>query len=273
MEMQLLHVFRNTPFGREMLLQSAYFCKTAGISPVIYVPEHLKLLMYFDNDVVQVNLDRSYRRSRATARNHATEVFVSLGLNPPKFLIPRNFTTPSLPDIPVDFDFMTCPRNTRAISGWTGLDAAMRRIMKSARFPVLIPGAAFKPFTRIAVMFGGSANAVQAFKLGTRLGRLTNMPVELFTQENPRNRKKDLEAVLLKKGLSIELERSVANWRVFPDGDFGENLYNVPHDALVVLGAAGGGAIKPLFSRSIPGIIHSILPNSLLVVGPNYRYS
>jgi len=48
----LLHVFRNTPKGREVLMQSLYFCKLTGVSIVIYIPEHTKFLMYFDNDAV-----------------------------------------------------------------------------------------------------------------------------------------------------------------------------------------------------------------------------
>ena len=67
MDQQLLHIFRNNPLGRETLLQSLYFCKTMGVAPVIYIPEHTKFLMYFENDVVQVDLDSSYLTSPETA--------------------------------------------------------------------------------------------------------------------------------------------------------------------------------------------------------------
>jgi len=273
MEMQMLHVFRNTPHGRETLLQTAYFCKSAGISPVVYIPGHLKFLMYFDNDVVQVDLNPSYLRSPATARDHAADVFADLGLPPPKFIVPKHFTASALPDIPVDFDFMTCPHSISDLSARIGpgyVGPRVRRILQSARFPVLIPSAVYKPFNRIAVLFGDPANAVRAFRLGVRLGRLMEMPVTLFTREN-RHGKTDYEGLLAKKGLSVDLEQSVTEWHVLPDHDFEDNLYRVPHDALVVLGAAGHGLIRSLLFGSIMEKIQTVLPNSLLIVGQNYR--
>ena len=74
MEAQLFHIFRNNPLGRETLLQSLSFCKRVDASPVIYIPKHLKFLMYFENDVVQIDLDDSYLTSPNTALEHATEL-------------------------------------------------------------------------------------------------------------------------------------------------------------------------------------------------------
>src|SRR6056297_724358 len=91
MDLQLLHIFRNTPLGRELMLQSAYFCRLLKILPVIYVPQYMKFLMYFENDVVQVDLDGSYLRSPSTARDHAAEIIRQQGLAEPKFLEPKNF--------------------------------------------------------------------------------------------------------------------------------------------------------------------------------------
>ena len=65
MAKQLLHIFRNTPFGRETLLQSANFCRQLDVTLVIYIPEYTKFLMYFDNDVVQIDLDHSYLSSHS----------------------------------------------------------------------------------------------------------------------------------------------------------------------------------------------------------------
>ena len=35
MEARLLHIFRNTPLGRETLLQSIYFCKQMAVTPIV----------------------------------------------------------------------------------------------------------------------------------------------------------------------------------------------------------------------------------------------
>jgi nucleotide-binding universal stress UspA family protein len=60
------------------------------------------------------------------------------------------------------------------------------------------------------------------------------------------------------------------NWHFFEDGRLEENLYAIPHDSLVVLGAFGHGLIRDLVFGSKMEKIQSTLPNNLLVVGPNY---
>ncbi len=275
MEKQMLHIFRNTPFGREMMLQTAYFCRNLQINPVIYIPGHLKFLMYFENDVVQVDMDQSYLRAPDTARQHAAEIVTAEGLQPPKFIEPKHFTASTLPDIPVDFDFMTCPRSISDLSSKIGLGyigPRVRRIVQSARFPVLIPSSVYKPWKSIVVFFGGSANAVKALRLGIRLGRLSGKPVDVFTQEGRRTRK-DYEDILEEQKLSRDMENSVNEWQLFSSGDFRNNLYHVPHDALVILGAYGHGLLKELLFGSTMETVQTMLPNTLLIVGPHYRAS
>ena len=107
MDLKIFHIFRNTPLGRETLLQSIYFCNKVGVSPVIYIPKFTKFLMYFENDVVQIDLDASYLTAPDTALTHATELVERTGLQP-NFLNPKHFTASTLPDIPTDFDFLCC---------------------------------------------------------------------------------------------------------------------------------------------------------------------
>ena len=273
MDLQLLHIFRNTPLGRELLLQSAYFCRTLGVLPVIYVPRYMKFLMYFENDVVQVDLDGSYLRAPDTAREHATEVVGNQELPEPKFLEPKNFTASTLPDLPVNFDFMCCPRTISDLSSKIGLGyigPRVRRIIRSARFPVLIGCSVFKPWQSITVFFGGSANAIKALRLGFRLARLTGFPLDVFTQEGRRDRRY-YEGVIEKENLGPEMDQHVREWQIYDSGDFIDNMYDVPHDALVVAGAYGHGVIKDVFFGSTLEKIQTHLPNNLLIVGPNYR--
>lgn len=273
MDLQLLHIFRNTPIGRELLLQSTYFCRNLGILPVIYVPSYMKFLMYFENDVVQVDLDGSYLREPATAMAHAVAIVRSQGLPEPKFLEPKNFTASTLPDIPVNFDFMTCPRSVSDLSSKIGLGyigPRVRRIIHSARFPVLLGASVYKPWQSIAVFFGGSANAVKALRLGFRLSRLSGMPLDVFTQEDKR-KKSYYEGVIEKESLGAEMDKYVREWRVYESGDFMDNIYDVAHDALVIAGAYGHGLVKEMLFGSTLEKIQSHLPNQLLIVGPNYR--
>ncbi|MBA2881536.1 hypothetical protein HNR65_001863 [Desulfosalsimonas propionicica] len=273
MEMQMLHIFRNTPLGREMLLQSAYFCKQLEILPLIYIPDYVKFLMYFENDVVQVDLDASYLKAPDSAKAHASEIIQGMGLPQPRFFTPKHFTASTLPDLPVDFDFMCCPRSISDLSSKIGLGyigPRVRRIVKSARFPVLIPSAVYKPWTSIAVLFGGSSNAVKALRLGIRLSRRCGLPLDVFS--HPENRsQKDYENIIQEAGLKDDFDNYVRTWRISESRPFQENLYEIPHDALLVLGAYGHGLIKELLFGSTMEIVQTVTPNSMLIVGPNYR--
>jgi nucleotide-binding universal stress UspA family protein len=271
MHSQLLHIFRNTPLGRENFMQSMYFCKKVGATPVVYIPKHIKFLMYFDNDVVQVDLDGSYLTDPATAEAHALELLAGHDLIP-KFLTPKNFTASTLPDIPTNFDFMCCPRSISDLSSKIGLGyigPRVRRIVSSARFPVLITSSVFKPWKHVTVFFGGSANALNALKLGLRLARETGVPLNLFTQAETYSRE-EYEAVIQDHNLKEELERLQQRWNFFEEGTFESNLYQVPHDALVILGACGHGLIRDLVFGSKMEQVQSTIPNNLLIVGPRY---
>ncbi|HKK90248.1 MAG TPA: universal stress protein [Desulfobacteraceae bacterium] len=271
METTLFHVFRNTPLGREIFMQSLYFCRQANASIVVYLPEYTKFLMYYENDVVQVDLDDSYLTMPDTAKKHARQLADDSGITP-RFIEPKNFTASTLPDIPVDFDFMCCPRSISDLSSKISLGhigPKVRRIINAARFPVLMPSALFKEWESIVVFFGGSANAVKALKLGLLLSRLSNKPLDLFTQAGRRS-KEDFQEILEQKNLDKEVEEQARDWHFFTEGKFKHNLYQVPHNALVVLGAYGHGVVKDVLFGSTMEIVQSTLPNTMLIAGPNY---
>jgi nucleotide-binding universal stress UspA family protein len=266
MKPQLLHIFRNTPFGRETLLESSYFCKTLSIEPVIYIPKTTKFLMYFENDVVQVDLDKSYLTALDTAREHATAIVRSAGLEP-LFFEPKDYTASSLPDVPTHFDYMCCPRSIIDLSSKIGLGyigPRVRRIVNGARFPVYIPNPVFKEWKSVTVLFGGSANAAKAVRLALRISRLSGYPLRAFTQLEGETQD-DYERIIRKQGI----EEGFKDWVLFDGGDFKENLYEVAHDALVVVGAYGHGLIRQLTFGSKMEIIQSVLPNSMVIAGPH----
>jgi nucleotide-binding universal stress UspA family protein len=272
MDPKLFHIWRNTPLGREGLLQSLYFCKTLRCGIVIYIPKFTKFLMYFENDVVQVDLDSSYLTDPSTALDHAMELAREAGITP-TFLEPKNFTASTLPDISTAFDFMCCPRSISDLSSKIGLGyigPRVRRIVQSAKFPVVISSPAFKPWQRIVVFFGGSVNALKSLRLGLSLHRRAGMPLEIFTQTENRTRQ-DYEKVLEEANLNKDLENAKAQWHFFESGNFEENLYKVPHDALVVLGAYGHGLIKDFIFGSKMEKIQSTVSNNLLIVGPKFQ--
>ncbi len=272
MDRTLLHIFRNTPFGRETLLQSLYFCKKLNITPVIYIPEQIKFLMYYENDVVQIDLDDSYLTDPNTAMDHTMKIMEYVKMQP-QFFTPKNFTASTLPDIPTNFDFMCCPRSISDLSSKIGLGyigPRVRRIVKSAKFPVLITSPVYKEWKSITVFFGGSANAAKALKLGIRMARETSMPLEIFTHAEKGKHQDFYESVIKDQGLTSEVARYCKTWRFYESGKFQENLYDIPHDALAIVGAYGHGLLKDILFGSTMETIQSTISNNLLVVGPNY---
>jgi hypothetical protein len=271
MENRLLHIFRNNPFGRETLLQSSYFCKKVGASLVIYIPKTTKFLMYFDNDVVQVDLDKSYLWSPETAIKHAKELVEQAGMSV-MFFEPKHYTASTLPDIHTNFDYMCVPRSISDMSSKIGLGyigPRVRRIVKSARFPVLITSPVFKAWNSIVVFFGGSVNAVKALRLGFQVARASGMSLDVFTQIGKYS-EKDCMKVIKERDLEREKDLYINNWHFFENNNFEDNLYMIPHDALVILGAYGHGVIKDILFGSKLEIIQSTISNNLLIAGPNY---
>jgi hypothetical protein len=145
----------------------------------------------------------------------------------------------------------------------------VRRIVKSARFPVLITSPVFKPWNSIVVFFGGSVNAVKALRLGFQVARASGMSIDVFTQTG-KYCEEDCTNVIKERNLEREKELYINKWHFFENNNFEDNLYEIPHDALVILGAYGHGVIKDILFGSKLETIQSTISNNLLIAGPNY---
>jgi hypothetical protein len=270
MPFELLHIFRNTPFGRETLMQSAFFCQQMGMPIDIYVPRESQFLMYFEHGVVTVDLDRSYLRSPDSAHDHAREIVESLEVRH-SFFEPTRFTA-GLPDLRSDYAFMSCPRSISDLStkiGFGQIGSRVRAIVKQAPFPVLIPAASFKQWKCVVCFFGGSANASVALRCARYLSERSAAPLHIFTQAE---QEKDFYRDRLENASVLQdIAMDRTDWLYFESGEFRENLYAVPHDALVVVGAYGHGVARDLFFGSKMEMIQTVLPNPLLIVGPDCR--
>jgi hypothetical protein len=268
MHANLFHVFRNTPLGRETLMQSIYFCKTLGLELTVYIPDTVGFMMYFDHDAVQVDLDPSYLNDPDTAVDRARALATEAQLKP-VFLHPKNRTASTLPDIPTRFSFMCCPRSVSDNSSKIGLGhigPKVRRIIRSADFPVLLTSPVFKPWRSIAVLFGGSDSAMNALRSGIQLAKRSGFPLDLFIQleEDPSY----YDQRIWEAGLERAVGRRCRHRCQFADGEFSHNLYDLPHDALVLSGAYGHGLIKNLFFGSKMETAQNTLTNAMLVSGP-----
>ncbi len=145
----------------------------------------------------------------------------------------------------------------------------VRRIVRSARFPVLITSPVYKEWKSIAVFFGGSANAIKALRLGFHIARASGIHLDVFTQTEKFS-KEDYQQMIKDRNLEEEMDLYVKQWHFFENRIFEENLYDVPHDALVILGAFGHGVIRNFVFGSKMEKIQSTISNNLLIAGPNY---
>ena len=115
---------------------------------------------------------------------------------------------------------MCCPRSISDLHSKIGLGyigPRVRRIVRSARFPVLVTGGVHKEWRRIAVFFGGSANAVKALRLGLRIGQRAGCPLDVLTQLE-RGDEKDYRAVVASAGLETAVAEGVRPLAVFQGG-------------------------------------------------------
>jgi hypothetical protein len=271
MKSRLLHIFRNSPMGRENLMQSAYFCdKQFGLSLSVYVPMSTQFIMHFEAGSVPVDLDSSYVQYPETAQTHAEEILARFKCDH-DFYTPTEYASGNLPVIPTEWAMLTCPRVISDRSSRIGLGhigPKVRSLVKHAPFPVFIPSMSFKPWTSVAIFFGGSPLGVTAVREGIAIARLARMPFTVLSQLTGVTREQ-CERALAEARLLSHLHGQDGGWQAFDQGSFEENLYAVPHDSLVVVGAAGHKLMVELVFGSKLEIIQATLPNPLVVVGPN----
>lgn len=266
----MFHVFRNTPFGRDTFLQSILFARRVKVSLKVYVPSHAQFLMYFPRRAVTVDLNKYFLYDPKTARKHAEEIIEAENADA-SFFEPKDFTAIELPDVPVDFKYMCCPRSIVDLSTKVGLGyigPKVRQIINYSAFPVLIPTPVFKSWHRIVVFFGGSTNAVRAVTHALEVAQKSDLPLSIFTKAERRTRSY-YEEILEKHQLKKKLEEMGAQWMFFEKGRFKKLLFEVPSEALVVVGAYGHGVMKEVLFGSKLEEIQSVLPNNMLVIGPN----
>jgi hypothetical protein len=138
--------------------------------------------------------------------------------------------------------------------------------IRSAVFPVLLTTPVFKPWKSVAVLFGGSDSAVNALRSAVQVSSRSGCPLDLFVQLE--QDEACYEQRIRDAGLEKGLARTCRQRYQFTDGDFADNLYALPHDALVFSGAYGHGLIRNLLFGSKMEVAQTTLTNSMLVSGP-----
>ncbi len=227
--------------------------------------------MSLGDEAVQVDLDRSYLTDPQTALDRIFKLASEAGLVP-KLLTSMDLAPGNPPIVPAHFQYMCCPRSISDLSSKIGLGyigPKVRKIIQSARFPVLMTAPAFKAWKSVLVLFDGSENAIKALRFGIRISERTGFPLDLFIQLE--NKASYYEERIRDCGLEQKVADKLRYWHQFDKGDFGKNLYNVPHDAIVIVGAGGCKFFRHLLFGSRLETIQATLTNNLLVCGPRSK--
>ena len=239
----------------------------------VYIPVMKKFLFYFEHSSVEVDLDASYYKQTENAREHVETILADHGFVA-QILEPEAYTASNLPDLPSDFAFMTCPRVISDLSSKIGLGnigSKVRAILKQAPFAVRIPSQSFKKWKSVAVLFGGSESSVKALRLAVKVAEISDLPLDMFTQSENNNDRAHYRKIITEHLLDDRIDAALRHWYLYDRGDFMENLYDIPHDALIVMGIYGHGTIKDMLLGSTAENVQSTFPNSLLLAGPELK--
>lgn len=270
---KLLHIYRNTPLGRETLLQSIYFCKMSEVQLNIYIPKVAQFLIYFKHKVLTVALERSYLLHNKNAKENALEIVKKNGLVPEFVkLEPKDYTAKT-PVLSNSYNYMCCPRTISDLSSKVNIGhigSNVRGIINNAVFPVLLPSSVFKEWKSITAFFGGSNNSLKVLEVSRKLSEVSGLPLKIFTFKEGKS-KNDYEDLLFENSFRQNLENKTVKWYFKEEGDFVENLFYIDHDSLVVIGSFGHGILKDLIFGSKMEATQANLPNNLLIVGANYN--
>jgi hypothetical protein len=269
----MFHIFRNTPFGRENLRQSIFFCqRVKHLRLTIYHPTSKQCAIYFDGSVVTLDLDKSYTDYPETAAEHIEELMGGTGVEY-ELYTPTSFTAGSVPELPTNWSVMACPRAIVEQTGRIGLGhigPKVRSIVKHAQFPVFIPSLCFREWNRVAAFFGGSDLGVRVVNLAVHVSRRAHVPLTIYTQLNGETREA-YERSLATSEFGTRSDEEASRWITFDSGSFQENLYAVDADSLVMFGAGGDSLMRELVFGSKLETIQNTLPNPALVVGPQCK--
>lgn len=256
----LFHIYRNTPMGRETLLQSLYFARRVEVPLRLYVPRTMHFLMYFDQAVVQIDLSPSYLNAPETAAGRIKKLVNGNGTHV-EMLDPKHFTGPDLPDIAPEFDFMTCPRcisHPPARIGIGMIGPKVRMLLARASFPLLISSPVYKPWHRLAVLLVDSQQGDAVMDVATFLQRRSGMPLDIYRLEG--NGHGAPAAAVGDPGRTHVLD-ATKPWS--------STLYDIPHDALLIIGAGNVQGIRERLFGAVFEKVQNVVTNNLMVVGPN----
>ncbi|MFQ5707237.1 MAG: universal stress protein [bacterium] len=270
MPWKVLHVYRNTPLGRETLRQAADFAKKTGSDLNVYIPEFDRFLLYFQRNAVEIRLDQSYSYLPETARENVEKVLMEMGVALRLVKITSK-TASNLPNLPTDFDFFSLPKVMVERQGRIQLGAigtGVRQLVKNALTPALIAPGPFRDWSEILIFFGGSSYSVTALKWGMTLADTVGVPLNVVTLAENKKDKAAYEEIVQQHQIDV---KQINQWEFVPSGSPVILLNKISCDALIVMGAYGHGRVYSKLFGSKTEFIQKNVAQLLMLIGENCK--
>ncbi|MFQ5604888.1 MAG: universal stress protein [bacterium] len=268
MTMNILHIYRNTPLGRETLRQAADFTRKIHGKLQVYIPQYDRFLFYFEREAVEIRLDQSYLYLPDTAEHNVRQIVEPFEI-PFSFVKIASKTASSLPNLPTNFDLLSLPRIMVERQGrmqLSAIGAGIRQIVKSTPTPALLSPGRFHDWQEILVLFGGSDFSISALKWALLISRHANLAVNMLTLLEEGRELSDYERILEEQ----QIDRAgIGQWNCLPAGSVVTLLEAIPRDALIAMGAYGHGRVLEKLFGSTTELIQKNTANLLMLVGEN----
>jgi nucleotide-binding universal stress UspA family protein len=263
MNLDVLHVFRNTPLGEETLRQAADFVKKVNSKLHVYIPKFDRFLMYFKDDIVEIKLDKSYLYFTDTAEHDMRKVLDNVGIEA-TVVEHQTSTAANLPDVPTEFDLFSLPRIMTERRGPTIIGSTVRKLIKASHAPALVSPGRFHDWEEILVLFGGSEYSLRALRWAVTISKRRNFPVKVLTLIEG-DRKQEYYQKIAKDN-RIDLS-DINDWIVIDAKSTESILRFLPRTSMIVMGAYGSSRIRASIFGSATELVLNNVANLLFLVG------
>jgi len=268
--LNIFHIYRNTPLGRETLLQAADFTKKVGGTLNVYVSEFDRLLLHFGPNAIEIRLDKSYLFAPESSEKKLKENLDAIGVKADRVSI-KSQPASNLPRLSSNFDIVSLPRVMVEQQGRLNLAAVgsgVRQLVKHSHAPAIIAPGRFHDWSDILVLFGGSAYSVAALKWGVELAKQTTLPLRVLTIVEKGKGREDYEMILRKE---VGDGTAASQCKFMESSTKTSLLDEIERSSLVVMGAYGHGQIRSRFFGSTTELVQRNTANLIMLIGQNCR--